>query len=89
MKKSLLCAALTLVSMAGAFAADSVATVGADYDIVMGQPSLWWAAPLASILALMVALLYYKKMMAASEGNQTMKEIAGYVREGAMAYLFR
>ncbi|MGE4564850.1 MAG: sodium-translocating pyrophosphatase [Victivallaceae bacterium] len=50
---------------------------------------MWWAAPLASILALLVAFNFYKKMMAANPGNERMQEIAGYVREGAMAYLFR
>jgi len=51
--------------------------------------SLWWAAPVASIFALLFAIYFYKKMMAANEGNETMIEIAGHVREGAMAYLFR
>ncbi|MBE6381031.1 MAG: sodium-translocating pyrophosphatase [Lentisphaerae bacterium] len=50
---------------------------------------LWYVAPLASVLALVVAVVFYKKMMAANEGSDKMKEIAGYVREGAMAYLFR
>jgi len=56
---------------------------------VWGQPTLWWAAPLASVLALLVAFNFYKKMIAANPGNDRMKEIAGYVREGAMAYLKR
>ncbi|WP_176015294.1 sodium-translocating pyrophosphatase [Victivallis sp. Marseille-Q1083] len=49
----------------------------------------WYVAPLASILALLVAIIFYRKMMAANPGNAKMQEIAGYVREGAMAYLFR
>jgi K(+)-stimulated pyrophosphate-energized sodium pump len=52
-------------------------------------PAIWWVAPIASLIALVVAFIFYKKMMAASEGNEKMREIAGYVREGAMAYLFR
>ena len=52
-------------------------------------PTLWWIAPIASVLALIVAVGFYKKMMSSSEGNETMVEIAGHVREGAMAYLFR
>jgi K(+)-stimulated pyrophosphate-energized sodium pump len=50
---------------------------------------LWWIAPIASIFALIFAVYFYKKMMAAHEGNATMIEIAGHVREGAMAYLMR
>ena len=51
--------------------------------------TLWLVAPIASVLALIVAVVFYKKMMSANEGSDKMKEIAGYVREGAMAYLFR
>ncbi len=51
--------------------------------------NLWWIAPIASVFALIFAIFFYKKMMTASEGNETMIEIAGHVREGAMAYLFR
>ncbi len=49
----------------------------------------WWIAPIASVIALIFALIFYKWMMKTSEGNERMKEIAGYVREGAMAYLSR
>ncbi len=50
---------------------------------------MWWIAPAASVLALLFAVFFYKKMLSANEGNETMIEIAGHVREGAMAYLFR
>ena len=49
----------------------------------------WWIAPIASILALGFAVYFYRKMAEASEGTDRMKEIAGYVRDGAMAYLSR
>jgi len=52
-------------------------------------PAVWWLAPIAALLALLFALVFYRSVMKASEGNEKMKEIAGYVKEGAMAYLFR
>lgn len=52
-------------------------------------PAAWWLSPIASIAALVFAAIFYKKLMAANPGNAKMQEIAGYVREGAMAYLFR
>jgi K(+)-stimulated pyrophosphate-energized sodium pump len=45
--------------------------------------------PAASLAALAFAWYFYKNMMKNSEGNDKMKEIAQYVREGAMAYLRR
>ncbi|MHC4872833.1 MAG: sodium-translocating pyrophosphatase, partial [Planctomycetota bacterium] len=48
---------------------------------------MWIIAPLASILALVFAIVFYTKMMASSEGTDKMKEIAQHVREGALAYL--
>ena len=59
------------------------------FDTTWGLPTLWYVAPLAAIVALLMAGSYYKKMIAANEGSERMKEIAGYVREGAMAYLYR
>ncbi|MEA3346866.1 MAG: sodium/proton-translocating pyrophosphatase, partial [Candidatus Auribacterota bacterium] len=50
-------------------------------------PLVWWIAPAASVLALLAAWYFYKKMMEESEGTDKMKEIAAAVREGAMAYL--
>lgn len=52
-------------------------------------PPLWWIAPVASFLALGFSVYFYKKMIGAHEGSATMIEIAGHVREGAMAYLSR
>ncbi len=53
----------------------------------MDPKILFWIVPIASIVALVFAVIFYKEMKAADEGNDRMKEIAGYVREGAMAYL--
>jgi len=51
--------------------------------------ALFWTLPLAAVLALAFAWFFFKKMMANSEGTDRMKEIAQYVRDGAMAYLRR
>ena len=48
---------------------------------------LFYLVPVASIVALFFAWLFYHQMKKESEGTPTMKEIAQYVREGAMAYL--
>ncbi len=48
---------------------------------------VWGLAFVASVAALIQAFLFYKKMMAADDGTPTMVQIAGYVREGANAYL--
>ena len=50
---------------------------------------LWWIAPVASVFALIFAVYFYRKMVQADEGTPLMVEIAGHVKEGAMAYLMR
>ena len=52
-----------------------------------GVGGIWWIAPVCAIVALLSALLCYVLMKRASKGNERMEEIAGYVRDGAMAYL--
>ncbi len=54
-----------------------------------GTPMEWWIAPIASVIALVFAIYFYKKVMDAPEGNEKMITIAGHVREGAYAYLYR
>ena len=49
--------------------------------------SLFYLVPAASLVALFFAWFFFHQMMKESEGTVTMKEIAQYVREGAMAYL--
>jgi K(+)-stimulated pyrophosphate-energized sodium pump len=51
--------------------------------------SIFLIVPIASILALAFAWIFFKSMMKNSEGTDRMKEIAQYVRDGAMAYLKR
>ncbi len=53
----------------------------------MQTQTLFYFVPLASLIALFFAWLFYRQMKKESEGTPTMKEIAQYVREGAMAYL--
>ena len=48
---------------------------------------LFWIVPAASVLALLMAWYFYKGMMRESEGTDTMRKIASYVRQGAMSYL--
>jgi K(+)-stimulated pyrophosphate-energized sodium pump len=51
--------------------------------------SIFWIIPVSALLALLFAWIFYKSMIAKEEGTDRMKEIAAYVREGAMAYLKR
>ncbi|MDT3366675.1 MAG: sodium-translocating pyrophosphatase [Bacteroidota bacterium] len=48
---------------------------------------LFYAVPCASVIALLFAFIFYRQMKKQDEGTPTMKQIAQYVREGAMAYL--
>ena len=50
---------------------------------------LFWIVPISSLLALGFAWYFDRSMLKNSEGTDRMKEIAQYVREGAMAYLRR
>lgn len=49
--------------------------------------TIFWIIPLASILALLFAWFFFRQMMNESEGTERMREIASFVREGAMSYL--
>ena len=48
---------------------------------------LFYVVPAASVVALLFAFIFYRQMMKEDEGTPTMKRIAQFVREGAMAYL--
>ena len=50
-------------------------------------PFAFWLVPVASVVALSMAYLFFRSMMSADEGTPRMREIAGHVRRGAMAYL--
>ena len=53
----------------------------------MTIPFEFWLVPVASVVALSMAFLFFRSMMTADEGTPRMREIAGHVRRGAMAYL--
>ena len=52
-------------------------------------PTVFWLVPIASLVALGMAFFFFRQMMAEDEGTPRMKEIALYVRKGAMAYLWQ
>ena len=52
-------------------------------------PSLFWLAPVAGIIALIMARIFSASVMKRTEGDAEMVRIAQAVREGAIAYLKR
>jgi len=50
---------------------------------------VFWLVPIASIVALGMAFFFFRQMMGEDEGTPRMREIALYVRKGAMAYLWQ
>lgn len=55
----------------------------------MGYDVLMYAVPVAGLAALLVAFALSSWISKEGEGNERMKEIASYIREGAMAFLRR
>ena len=53
----------------------------------MSIPFAFWLVPIASVIALSMAWFFFRSMLKADEGTPRMREIAGHVRRGAMAYL--
>ncbi len=53
----------------------------------MTIPFAFWLVPIASVVALAMAWFFFRSMMSSDEGTPRMREIAGHVRRGAMAYL--
>ena len=85
MKKSLL-----LKSLAGTALLSGVSLQAAESCNAVPSGAItcmWWIAPVCAVIALLGALLCYRLMIRAPKGNSTMEEIAGFVKEGAMAYL--
>jgi len=63
------------------------ALAGEGGDARNAVPLIWWLVPVTSLIALGYALWFYRWMMKKDEGTQRMRDIAEYVRQGAMAYL--
>jgi len=75
---------MLMLTSAPVWAAEGAPAAGAGLE--------WFAPPgalVCAILALVFAVYFYKKVMAAPAGNPRMIEIAAYVQEGAYAYLRR
>ena len=73
------------------FANENVRTCGTLSPLKLFQPMTipvaFWLVPIASITALLLAWIFFKQMMTNEEGTPRMREIAGHIRKGAMAYL--
>ncbi len=91
LRSALLCIAIcVLVCSCGPVIAGSP-ELGADSRSAtsISIPAIWWVAPGGAILALIFAWVFYRQVKGANEGDERMKEIAAYVREGSYAYLRR
>jgi K(+)-stimulated pyrophosphate-energized sodium pump len=90
---ALILAALVVVAIGASLAAEPAAATGeaegADSDGDMKGWVAWGIALACAVVALLFALVFFKGMMRESEGNETMREIAQHVRDGANAYLRR
>jgi K(+)-stimulated pyrophosphate-energized sodium pump len=60
-------------------------------EIIMMESWLMWVkTPVVfGVLGLAIAAFFYFQVMRLGKGTETMERIAGYIREGAMAFLFR
>ena len=53
--------------------------------------SMFWvnAPAVVGIIALFISAFFYFRVKSLPDGNETMNRIAGYIREGSMAFLAR
>ncbi len=82
--------AFALATAAAVFAADTAAASGGPASTSeFSLPTvLFYVAAATSLVGLYFAFKFYREMMGANEGTDTMRRIAQYVREGAYAYLY-
>ncbi len=59
----------------------------ADLSDITNNAPVWFIAPIGAVLALIFAFIFSRGVMANSEGDSEMVNIAQAVRDGAMAYL--
>ncbi|NIP85320.1 MAG: sodium-translocating pyrophosphatase [Planctomycetales bacterium] len=86
-RASLGCLAIVGLSAGTAFAKQAQHGDGGQAGASATVVGVWLLAFLGSVAALVQAWRFYKEMIAADEGSERMVEIAGYVRQGANAYL--
>ncbi len=94
--KKIVPAFLFVILVAGisiALAANTTSPTDQSFDQghseTVNLPLVWWIAPIGAIVALVFAGVFYAQVKRASEGEEEMKRIAAYVRQGAYAYLKR
>ncbi|MEX2653181.1 MAG: sodium-translocating pyrophosphatase [Acidimicrobiia bacterium] len=68
-----------------------LAAEGGFQEFTLGSTEWWWLgfAMAASLLAIVVGFLLSRGVLRADQGTEKMREIAGAIQEGAMAYLKR
>jgi len=81
---------MMLIGLGGAFGLVAVLAIlsivsPSEIDI----PWAFWFAPVCAVIALVFAWIFYQEVAASDPGDERMQEIAGYVTDGAMAYLKR
>ncbi len=85
---------LAVMLMAGlaqaeeAVAEGTIPSANSACDLSLIHP-MWWIAPVMAVVALVFARKFYKEVEAANPGDAEMQRIAGYVTDGALAYLKR
>jgi len=81
------CMALFVSGTAHAAPPEAPATTASSEHSMSSIPGLWWVAPAGAVVALLFARIFYGMMIRSDEGDEEMRRISGYVRQGALAYL--